>query len=296
MAKLAELELKQQQVEAPTTPEERMLSSIWAEVLHVNEGEIGVRSTFFQLGGDSISVIALVALCRRQGLTVTTADVYSFPTIEGLAKKLDFSTMNNVNKDLVFGDVKLTPFQKWFLERPGFVHSHFNQSVLLTAKQPLDGDILGGVVTALINQHDMLRAKFYESVTGGWTATIMPSSDDPFPVITVDVDDFDIEEHIQSVQTTLDLAAGRLIAVALFDMGTEQRVFIAIHQLVVDLPSWDILMEDLGTLLNGKELPDKTDSFRRWVDLASAHSTTGNAEELTQVLELDSRDPAECFM
>ena len=47
---------------APTSELEKKLCSIWGEVLHLDSDKIGVRDSFFRLGGNSILAIKLVSL------------------------------------------------------------------------------------------------------------------------------------------------------------------------------------------------------------------------------------------
>ena len=67
---------------APTTDLERRLAALWADVLRTTPG---VDDDFFQLGGDSIVVLKLVAHGRRAGLTFTAAQLLQHPTVRRLA-------------------------------------------------------------------------------------------------------------------------------------------------------------------------------------------------------------------
>ncbi|HEV2147889.1 MAG TPA: amino acid adenylation domain-containing protein, partial [Longimicrobiaceae bacterium] len=51
---------------APSTPAERILAELWAELLRVER--VGVHENFFELGGDSILSIQIVARARERGL------------------------------------------------------------------------------------------------------------------------------------------------------------------------------------------------------------------------------------
>ncbi|NVE00636.1 non-ribosomal peptide synthetase, partial [Massilia sp. BJB1822] len=63
--------------------EERLVQSIWLSILGTSD--IGRQSDFFALGGDSILSIQLVAELKNHGVDVAVADVFKFPTLEGLA-------------------------------------------------------------------------------------------------------------------------------------------------------------------------------------------------------------------
>ena len=68
---------------APRTVHEEILAGIFAEVLGVER--VGTDDSFFKLGGDSIRSIQLVSRAGQAGLAVTPADVFTHPTVAGLA-------------------------------------------------------------------------------------------------------------------------------------------------------------------------------------------------------------------
>jgi len=70
-------------IEARTDIESR-LASIWSDVLGIEK--VGVRDNFFDLGGDSIKAIQIVARARRQGLDVSLRQLFESLTTEQLAE------------------------------------------------------------------------------------------------------------------------------------------------------------------------------------------------------------------
>jgi len=77
----------------PTTPSvapadalEAQLLDVWKEVLQ--RAAIGVTDNFFEIGGDSIRSLQLVARARRRGLKLTPRLIFSQPTIRQLASAI----------------------------------------------------------------------------------------------------------------------------------------------------------------------------------------------------------------
>ena len=68
---------------APSTPQEELLCTLFAETLGI--AEVGIEGNFFELGGDSISSIQLVAKARQAGLVITPRDVFEHQSVEALA-------------------------------------------------------------------------------------------------------------------------------------------------------------------------------------------------------------------
>lgn len=70
----------------PATTTERALQRIWARILNVDLITIGVDDSFFHLGGDSVAAMKVVSLARGDGLSLSVADIFRYPTINVLAR------------------------------------------------------------------------------------------------------------------------------------------------------------------------------------------------------------------
>jgi len=73
---------------APTTPTEKLLANIWAEVLGVDK--VGRDDNFFELGGASIKSLRIVAKAEEAGLKIDPAllsptVLFEHPTLAELA-------------------------------------------------------------------------------------------------------------------------------------------------------------------------------------------------------------------
>ncbi|EID54023.1 non-ribosomal peptide synthetase [Saccharomonospora xinjiangensis] len=67
----------------PTTPRQRELAALMAEVLGLPE--VGVDDDFFALGGDSLVAVRFVRRARELGTELSPRDVFERPTVAGLA-------------------------------------------------------------------------------------------------------------------------------------------------------------------------------------------------------------------
>ncbi len=70
----------------PRTPTETALVAVWSRVLGVDR--VGALDGFFDLGGDSIRAVTLVAALRAEGFDASVRDVFQAGTIAGLAELL----------------------------------------------------------------------------------------------------------------------------------------------------------------------------------------------------------------
>lgn len=71
---------------APRTPEEKALAAIWSAVL--GRAPIGIYDSFFDLGGDSILSIQVLAKAKEQKLNLSLEQLFTYPTIYELAQRI----------------------------------------------------------------------------------------------------------------------------------------------------------------------------------------------------------------
>ncbi|MEV0123621.1 amino acid adenylation domain-containing protein [Streptomyces sp. NPDC050703] len=169
----------------PTTPTEHVLAELWAEVLGVDD--VGVHTNFFELGGDSIHTIHVVAKARQRGLEFAPQLVFRHGTIAALAAALDeqraaadtpaperrAATGRDADTDTALRDLSeapgvldvypLSPFQQWALgewrahPEPGLFLVHRMQ--LLTVSD-FSEDVFVDCFRQLISEHPLLRTTF----------------------------------------------------------------------------------------------------------------------------------------
>src|SRR2546423_2785829 len=68
--------------EAPRTRTERTLSAVWSEVLGIKQ--VGIHDNFFEMGGDSILSLQVVARAREAGGEVTPQQLFPNQTRAGV--------------------------------------------------------------------------------------------------------------------------------------------------------------------------------------------------------------------
>ncbi|MGX2029278.1 amino acid adenylation domain-containing protein [Methylocaldum gracile] len=275
---------------APRTKIEAVLCAIWGQVLGLEK--VGIQDNFFEIGGDSILSMQMVNRAKQAGLTIHPRQVFEYQTIEALAKAKDRDTDVQAEQGIITGEVPLTPIQRWFFEQSFPNPNHWNQSVLLEAKQPIVPAVLTDVIRHLLHHHDVLRTRFREC-GGLWTQVLAEDVEGAVEIVSVDFSGLAedrrqaaLTEQASRWQRSLDLRHGPLIRVVWFDCGgdSSSRLLIIIHHLVVDGVSWRILLEDMSALyrqaLAAREmrLPKKTTAFKQWAERLADHAQTAMPE------------------
>jgi len=74
----------------PSTATERIVATIWSDVLEVPEDEIGKETHFFEIGGHSLSATRVIARIKeRLGLEIGLSQVFERPRLDQIAEVLD---------------------------------------------------------------------------------------------------------------------------------------------------------------------------------------------------------------
>lgn len=270
----------------PQSPTQQKLADIIAAVVGLSA--ISIQDNFFEIGGDSILAIQVVARAQEAGLQFSPYDIFAHPTVISLAEVVGGGAATDAEQGEVTGPVPLAPMQTWFctagIEDPG----HQNTSVLLELGSSVEPGLLRAGVEHLLVHHDGLRQRFL--LNGSRTRARIAPSGDPTPFEVHDLSDLEPAEQNRrladiaaAMQSRLDLAVGPLIRIALIQFGAGRRDHVAVlaHRLAVDAVSMHLILEDLETVVvqlsAGEEvrfLP-KTTSWQSWSRrLARFASTT----------------------
>ncbi|MDT4998431.1 MAG: hypothetical protein QOK12_536, partial [Mycobacterium sp.] len=263
---------------APGTAIEEVLAAIYAEVLGLDR--VGVDDPFFELGGDSIMSMQVVARARAAGLTCRPRDVFVEQTVARLALVVGATDGAADAIDEGVGPVLATPIIKWLAAVDGPV-DQFNQTVVVQApKGATEGDV-AVVLQALLDRHAMLRLRTEEGdrigLAGTWNLHVPEAGAVDARLCLDSVDELS-EEAVVAARSRLNPAAGVMLS-ALWAAASGQLVLI-VHHLAVDGVSWRILLEDLNIAWvqhragQPVALPAGGTSFQRWAELLAEHART----------------------
>ncbi|MGU1608917.1 non-ribosomal peptide synthase/polyketide synthase [Pseudomonas aeruginosa] len=257
-----EVSVAQAGYSAPRNAVERTLAEIWQDLLGVER--VGLDDNFFSLGGDSIVSIQVVSRARQAGLQLSPRDLFQHQNIRSLALAAKAGAAT-AEQGPASGEVALAPVQRWFFERAIPNRQHWNQSLLLQARQPLDGDRLGRALERLQAQHDALRLRFREE-RGAWHQAYAEQAGEPLWRRQAGSEEA-LLALCEEAQRSLDLEQGPLLRALLVDMPDgSQRLLLVIHHLAVDGVSWRILLEDLQRLYADldADLGPRSSSYQAW--------------------------------
>ncbi|QWY63704.1 non-ribosomal peptide synthetase (plasmid) [Mycobacterium avium subsp. hominissuis] len=257
---------------APADAVEEILAGIYAQVLGVER--VGADDSFFDLGGDSIMSLQVVARARTAGVMCRPRDVFVEQTVARLARVATVTVGDDDALDDGTGPVTATPIMRWLRDLDGPV-DQFNQTMLVQAPAGAGEADAVAVLQALLDRHAMLRLRVDDDGADGWSPSV-PDSGSVDAAGCVRAVDVLSDAALIDARSRINPGAGAMIS-ALWVSSTGQLVLM-IHHLAVDGVSWRILLEDLNIAWaqhrSGQPvvLPPGGTSFARWSALLNEHA------------------------
>ncbi|MEU5027874.1 amino acid adenylation domain-containing protein [Streptomyces milbemycinicus] len=234
------------------------LTGLFTQVLGADK--VGASDDFFSLGGDSITVIQLVARAREAGLRFTPKQVFTHRTADALAAFLrqevrpaPAPAASSSAPDEASATVRATPITRWLLEHGGAIDA-FHQSTLLRVAPGLGTDRLATAVRTVVERHQALRARLRDD--GSLALAPVDPRGLRAAVRRVDVSGpaaGDLRRRISDCAgedaDALAPRDGVMLRATWFDGGANRpgRLLVTVHHLAVDAVSWHILLTDLYT-------------------------------------------------
>ncbi|WP_186246101.1 condensation domain-containing protein, partial [Mycobacterium simulans] len=259
---------------APSTTTEEILAAIYAQVLGIER--VGIDDSFFDLGGDSISSMQVVARARTAGVICRPRDILAERSVAGVARVAVLAGAGDSVIDQGVGEILPTPIMRWLATVDGSVEQ-FNQTMVLRAPAGVNHTDAVALVQALLDRHAMLRlrADGYRAADGRWSLAVPEpgsvNANDCVQCVAALSDDV-----LVAARHRLNPAAGVMLS-AVWVFSTAELVLV-IHHLAVDGVSWRILLDDLNTAWDQRRagqpitLPTAGTSFRSWAAMLGEYA------------------------
>ena len=237
---------------APANAVEEILAGIYAEVLGLER--VGVDDSFFDLGGDSLSamrVIAAVNTALDADLAVRT--VFEAPTVAQLAPRVGkgggLEPLMPVERPAVV-PLSFAQSRLWFIDQLQGPSPLYNVAVALRLCGRLDADALGAALADVVGRHESLRTLF-PAIEGVPQQLVVPAERADFGWDVIDATGWPagrLGEAIgAAVRYSFDLATEIPLRARLFRVADDEHVLVAVvHEIAADGWSAIRLLRDLG--------------------------------------------------
>ncbi|MDK0517986.1 condensation domain-containing protein [Streptomyces sp. ML-6] len=287
-----------------------VLLDIWKETLGIPS--LDADENFFDIGGDSLVGLRVVAAARRAGYSMRPRHMFVAQTVTDLAALLVAQTPGGPGRSgaartdftaaRVMGRAPLLPIQSWFLTGPAPEAGHYNYSNLFDVAPDVDEAHLSTAIDTALAHHDAFRLRFHRSSTGEWAQ----SYDAAPPTGVMRVFDFSrmtpqrsesaFDRAVKTCQSSIGLVDGPLVSCALFTLpGGHRKLLIAAHHLIMEPASMGIVADDISTACEQLarqqeiELLPQHSSYRDWgmalEEVAVSEETRSDAGYWRKVME-----------
>ncbi|HVI35592.1 MAG TPA: condensation domain-containing protein, partial [Gaiellales bacterium] len=238
---------------APGDAVEEILAGIYAQVLGLQR--VGVDDSFFDLGGDSLAAMRLIAAINTSldaDLAVRT--VFEAPTVAQLAPRIGgqggglarlVAVPRPERVPLSFAQSRL-----WFIEQLQGPSPIYNMAAALRLGGRLDAGALGAALADVVGRQESLRTLF-PAVEGVPQQLVVPPERADFGWQVVDAGGWPADRVAEAVAAAarrpFDLAAEVPVRARLFRVADDEHVLVVVvHHIAAD--GWSItpLVADLG--------------------------------------------------
>ncbi|KAF0711852.1 hypothetical protein As57867_005003, partial [Aphanomyces stellatus] len=274
------------EVETLVSETEQRMAQVWAQVLNVDVSTIGRNTSFFALGGDSITVIKVVAACKNAGLAITASQLLKEAELSRVASCVadhvgsSWPTVS-LSADIVQSvqDEWATPLQlQDFIVYPvtplqaGMILATVNNREAYIAQNTfkiaahVDNDMLCRAFETLVKASDILRTSFVTTPSGIYQV-IRPDIQDMVvaQVEVASIEDFLREDFVRG----FEIGDKYFVRLTIAASGSDRFGVLTIHHALYDGWAISMLLSDLYDVLCGKSLANRP-SFQRVVDYIEA--------------------------
>ncbi|MET7324685.1 amino acid adenylation domain-containing protein [Streptomyces sp. NPDC005549] len=270
---LPEPEFTTAEYRAPRSAEERVLTGVFAEVLH--QERVGVDDDFLVLGGDSIRAIQVVTRARARGVEVTAPLVLKCRTAARLAA---VATGTDFTAELLpsapLADPGSAEFQAWKGRYPGLAdiwpltalqsgilfesalsdtgYDAYQMQTVFHLSGPVDAGRMRAAGQALLDRYANLRVAFVPDADDTLVQLVVDGVELPwreldFGALSDDDRERAMREFLaEDYADHFDRTRPPLLRLTLVRLGEERHdVVLTTHHVLIDGWSEPILMQDL---------------------------------------------------
>jgi len=245
---------------APTTETEKMLVSIFEEVLE--RPKLGIKDDFFENGGHSLKATrTLTRVFQESGARITLRHIFENPTPETLAKVVESAESvkyQPMQPATIQAHYPLSNAQRrlWVLDQLEENQTAYNIPEVQVFQGNVDPAVLEKTFMALLERHESLRTTF-KAVEGTPRQFVQEAQQSGFALAVQNLQSHAAEAAGQAAQeaiaqeanTPFDLENGPLVRAKLLQLPQDQSlVLFTMHHIISDGWSMQVLRSEVTQL------------------------------------------------
>jgi amino acid adenylation domain-containing protein len=240
---------------APRTPLEARLAALFGAALGVPE--VGVRESFFALGGHSLLVVSLLARIRVElGVEVPLGRFFQAATVEALAAEINLREAGRRAEGEIVPQPRADSYplsfaqqRLWLVDQVETASPFYNIAGAVRLSGPLRVELLRCAAGQIVRRHESLRTIF-TSLGGEPRQVIQPPRAAEMPLI--DLTRIARRERLaerlarEEAHGSFALSRGPLCRGRLLRLGEREHVLVlVVHHIVADWWSLELLIREL---------------------------------------------------
>ena len=247
---------------APAAESSRVLTelvAIWRELFET--ADVSPTSRFFDLGGDSLLAVQLIArIWKAFNVEVGIDDIFERQSLEALAGLIERSSPNAtlIRPRARDSEPPLSYQQQglWFISQLEGPSAAYNLSCALRFEGELDVARLEAAIAEMARRHEVLRTIF-PSLNGRAVQSIEPHQPVSLRVLNAPTEARALALMQWEAAYPIDLATGPLHRTILYRVNPRlHMLFVVMHHIVTDAASFKVLIEELAALYQQRSLPE----------------------------------------
>ncbi|MES2740501.1 MAG: amino acid adenylation domain-containing protein [Pseudomonadota bacterium] len=261
---------------APRSDLETTLAGIWQGVLQ--RDRIGIDDDFFELGGDSILSLQIIARANQNGIKITPRQLFAHRTVARLSAHLSSGVAGAAPAAERSPTLPLSAGQRARLES-GAPPVTWRCVAL---ERPVSEQQVQAALAALCAHHSCLRLHIEQDSGAQWRQRLADTA--------VTLESRPVAPSMLEDVTALAALAGAVTAPRawLLETQTSRALLLAIPGLMADEESWTVLLEDLNLALSQSAcgrplaLPPSEQDF---VQCTTQQNSRAHGDELDEAWE-----------
>ncbi|WP_057511660.1 non-ribosomal peptide synthetase [Staphylococcus sp. NAM3COL9] len=257
--KLPEIKVESKTHVEPTNDVEKMLASIFENVLNIER--VSIHDNFFEIGGHSLKAINIINKIEGEiGVRLPLKVIFESPTVGQLSKVIEEQENGVSGRNIPQAEVKpyylaSSPQKRLYvLNEMGEGQTAYNMPSMLEINGDVDVDRVQNVFQILVERHEALRTHF-ETMDGEPVQVIDESAN-----ISVDYEELytdDYESLLNDFVKPFNLSQSPLLKVKIVKFSEQRHVLLFdMHHIISDGFSINLIIKEFTALYHEKALND----------------------------------------
>ncbi|MEV8533411.1 amino acid adenylation domain-containing protein [Streptomyces sp. NPDC051211] len=264
----------------PRTPQEETLCALFASVLGLPEGSVGIDSDFFELGGHSLLATRLIGRARTAlSAELAIRDLFEAPTVAELVERAA-GAQTGGRPALTAGErpeeLPLSHAQQrlWVIQQIEDTSAAYNFPLVMRLHGTLDTEAWRTALADVTDRHEALRTLFAER-DGQAYQRVLPAGQAHPPVEHLRATEDEVQALVDAaINRPFDLAAELPLRATVIEVAPEEHVVvILLHHITTDEWSDRPFLGDLaaayaarrsGTAPHWEPLPVQYADYALW--------------------------------